>query len=74
MSLDEFRKEKLWLVLVDVVHALVLYPSHKAYIRDVILPEKPEITASELAARLNMALGEAIVILYELTSERASKP
>jgi len=74
MSLDELRKEKLWPVLVEAVHALVLYPSHKAYIRDVILPEKPEITASELAARLNMALGEAIVILYELTSERASKP
>lgn len=74
MSLDEFRKEKLWPVLVEAVHALVLYPSHKAYIRDVILPEKPEITTSELAARLNMALGEAIVILYELTSERASKP
>lgn len=74
MSLDEFRKEKLWPVLVEAVHALVLYPSHKAYIRDVILPEKPEITASELAARLNMALGEAIVILDELAVERTSKP
>ncbi len=73
MSLDEFGKEKLWPVLVEAVHALVLYPSHKAYIRDMILPEKPEITASELAARLNMSVGEAIVILAELVSEKSAR-
>jgi hypothetical protein len=71
MSLDEFKKEKLWPVLVEAVHALVLYPSHKAYVRNVILPEKPEITASELAARLNMPVGEALVILFELQAEKA---
>jgi hypothetical protein len=70
MSLDEFSKEKLQSLLAEAVHALVLYPSHKAYIRDVILPEKPEITASELAARLNMPVGEAMVILAELVSEK----
>jgi hypothetical protein len=47
-----------------------MYPSHKAYTRDEMLPEKPDITASELANRLNMPLGEAIVILYDLAEER----
>ena len=64
--------EKLWPVLVEAVHALVLYPSHKAYTRDRILPEKPETTPTDLAVRLGMPLGEAIVILAELASEKAS--
>jgi DNA-binding IclR family transcriptional regulator len=50
-----------------------LYPSHKAYVRDVILSEKPEITVDELAIRLNMPKGEAHVILTELAQERTLK-
>lgn len=74
MSSEEYSREKLWPTLVEAVHALVLYPNHKAYTRDVILPEKPETTPAELAARLNLPLGEALVILYELTAERMPKP
>ena len=70
MSAEEYMKEKLWNILVETVHASVMYPSHKAYTRNEILREKPEINASELANRLNMPLGEAIVILYELAEER----
>lgn len=65
-------KEKLWTVLVETVHASVMYPSHKAYTRETILQEKPDITASELASRMSMPLGEALVILHELTEERKS--
>lgn len=65
-------KEKLWSVLVETVHASVMYPTHKAYIRDTIMPAKPDIEASELANRLNMPLGEALVILYELAEESKS--
>ena len=72
MSLEEYMKEKLWPVLVETVHASVMYPSHKAYTREMILNEKPEITASELANRMSMSLGEALVILYELAEERKS--
>jgi hypothetical protein len=72
MSLEEYMKEKLWSILVETVHASVMYPSHKAYTRDEILPEKPDITASELANRLDMPLGEALVILHELAEERKS--
>jgi hypothetical protein len=72
MSLEEYMKEKLWSVLVETVHASVMYPSHKAYTRETILQEKPDITASELASRMSMPLGEALVILYELSEERKS--
>jgi len=70
--LEEYTKEKLWLLLVETVHATVMYPSHKAYTRESILREKPDITATELANRLNMPVGEALVILYELAEERKS--
>jgi hypothetical protein len=70
MNLEEYSKEKLWKLLVQAVHASVMYPTHKAYAREKILPEKPEVSADELAGRLNMPLGEALVILDELTDER----
>ncbi len=72
MSFEEYEKEKLWPILLETVHALVMYAHHKAYTREVILNEKPDITPAELAARLKMPLGEAIVILYELKNERNS--
>lgn len=74
MSTEEYLKEKLWPILVETVHALVLYTNHKAYIRGTIIPESPDITATELAAKLNMPIGEAIVILYELGEEKSGFP
>jgi len=70
MSLEEYTKEKLWLILIETVHSLVMYPNHKAYTREAILNEKPGITPSELAVRLKIPLGEALVILHELANER----
>ena len=62
-------KEKLWPILVETVHTLVMFPNHKAYTRGVILREKPDITFLELAVQLHISVGEAIVILYELAGE-----
>ncbi len=70
MSLEEYVKEKLWPILVETVHALVMYPNHKAYTKEVVLHEKPDIKPEELAVKLGMPLGEALVILYELANER----
>jgi hypothetical protein len=70
MSIEEYTKEKLWPILVETVHAIIMYPNHKAYTREVILHEKPDITPAELAARLNVPLGEALVMLFELADER----
>jgi len=73
MSFEEYTKEKLWPILTETVHALVMYPNHKSYTREAILNEKPEIKPAELAARLKIPLGEALVILYELAEERHLK-
>jgi hypothetical protein len=70
MNLEEYSKEALWQLLVETVHASVMYPTHKGYTRDSILPQKSDITANELAGRLGMPLGEATVILSELVEER----
>jgi len=69
MSLEEYTKEKLWPILVETVHAMVMYAHHKAYTREVVLHEKPDISPQELASKLGIPLGEALVILYELKNE-----
>jgi hypothetical protein len=50
---------------------MVMYPHHKAYTRDVALHEKPDIKPMELAAKLGIPFGEALVILYELEKEKS---
>lgn len=66
---NELEKNPLWGVLVETTHSLPLYKSHKNYIQEVIIPEKPDIKPEEISERLNMALGEAMVILEELNQE-----
>lgn len=70
MSLEEYTKDKFWPILVETVHAMVMYPNHKSYTREAILSQKPDIKPEELAVRLRIPLGEALVILCELTNER----
>jgi hypothetical protein len=72
MSLEDYTKDKLWLILVETVHANVMYPTHKSYTRDVILPAKPDILAEELSSKLNLPVGEGLVILHELAGEAKS--
>ena len=74
MNVEEYTKEKLWPILLETAHALVMYPSHKGYTPDVILNEKPDTTPEQLATRLGIPLGEALSILYELSEERKLKP
>ncbi len=69
MNLEEYTKERLWQLLLETVHASVMYPTHKAYTRDSILPQEAAVSATELAGRLGMPLGEALVILSELVQE-----
>jgi len=74
MSFEEYVKNPLWLLLVETVHAMVMYPHHKAYTRDVVLHEQPDVTARDLAAKLGIPLGEALVILYELRKQKSEEP
>jgi len=66
LSWEDYVKNPLWQVLVDTVHTIVMFPHHKAYVRDTLLIGQPQITAEDLAAKLNISLGESLVILYEL--------
>ncbi len=71
MSFEEYVSNPLWPVLVETVHTMILYPHHKAYTRDVVLHEQPDMTPSDLAAKLGLPLGEALVILYELQKQKS---
>jgi hypothetical protein len=62
-------ENELWPILVDTVQSLILYQHHKAYVRDVLLPDKPESSPRDLTLDLGISLGEAMVILYELRHE-----
>jgi hypothetical protein len=66
MSLKEYEDNPLWPILVETVHAMVLYPHHKAYIRDVALHENPDATPNDLSTKLGIPYGEALVIHCEL--------
>jgi hypothetical protein len=70
LNLDEYSKEKLWQLLVEAIHGSFMYPSHKAYVRDSILPTQPDVSALEIAQRLSIPLAEGIVILEELTDAK----
>ena len=65
-------KNPLWGVLVEVIHSLPLYRSHKNYIKEVILPDKPNVKPEEISERLGMPLGETMVILEELGRENSA--
>lgn len=70
MSQEKYTHSSLWPTLVETVHAMIMYPHHKAYVRDIFLKEKPNLTAKLLATKLGIPLGEALVILHELAEER----
>jgi len=61
--------ESLCEVLIDTVHAMIMYPYHLSYVRDVVLQEKPDVTPLQVSGRIGIPLGEALVILYELRKE-----
>ncbi len=69
MDLERVEEDPLWAILVEVVHALPMYPSHKAYVRDVLMHERPGLLPEELSQILDIPLGEALVILHELRCE-----
>jgi hypothetical protein len=66
----EYLENPLWPILVETVHAMVMYPHHKAYVRDRMLNKHPEMKPRELASALGISLGEALVIIYELSSQK----
>ena len=62
----DYKSSPLWTILVETVKSTPLYNEHKAYVRDRILAEKPDISPEELSARIGIPIGEALVLLDEL--------
>jgi hypothetical protein len=73
LDLADYSKEKLWQLLVEAVHGSFMYASHKAYVRDSILPNQPDVSALELAERLNIPVAEGMVILEELAEAKKAQ-
>jgi hypothetical protein len=65
------QADELWKLLIETVHSLPMYKNHKRYVQEVMLKERPDISAKELAVQINVPLGEAMVMLDEL---RAASP
>lgn len=70
---SKYINNPLWPILVETAHAIIMYRYHKAYVKEKILPENSNITARELSAKMNIPLGEALVILYELKNDGSLK-
>jgi hypothetical protein len=66
---QELERNPLWLILVETAHALPLYVSHKVYVKNTLLIQAPGMTAEEISQRLDISLGEAMVIFHELKNE-----
>ena len=61
-----YKKNALWGMLVEVVKSLPNFEKHLAFVRDEVLPRKPEIEAEELSKLISIPLAEALVILDAL--------
>ena len=59
-------KDELWKLLIETVHSLPMFKSHKRYVEEIMIKETPGISPQELAVQLNITLGEAIVLLDEI--------
>ncbi len=66
VKLDELKKHPLWPILVETAQRNPLFPGVVSYALNNILPSMPNITPRELASRLSISLGEALVILDRL--------
>ena len=66
---QQLRESPLWPILVETTHSLPLFKQHKNYIKDNLLPKTPSITPEEISERLAIPLGEALVIIEELTEK-----
>lgn len=73
MSIEEYVDNPLWPILVETVHSMVMYPHHKYYVQSVFLSERPDASPQDLAVSLGISLGEAMVILYELKTEKKER-
>ena len=66
---EEYKDNPIWHILVETAQKLPMYKAHLNYTKDVIIPESKQITPEELSQRLDISLGEAIVIISEINGD-----
>jgi hypothetical protein len=66
IALPVIGRDELWELLVETVHSLPMYRSHKRYVEEIMIKETPQISPRELAVQLNIPQGEAMILLDEI--------
>jgi hypothetical protein len=61
----EFKTHPLWKILVETAQRSPLYPGLSGYFKNNILPQQPNISVKELASKLSISIGEALVLLHD---------
>ncbi|MFW9919332.1 MAG: hypothetical protein ACFFED_07020 [Candidatus Thorarchaeota archaeon] len=69
VNLSEFKTNPLWPILVETTMRSPLYSGLVGYIHDQIIPNNPDISPKELASKLSISIGEALVILDSIRYE-----
>jgi hypothetical protein len=67
---EEVKSNILWNVLQDTARRNPLYSNLTAFTKLKILPTNPTISAKELASKLSISLGEALVLLADLKERK----
>ncbi|TFG15572.1 hypothetical protein EU537_00700 [Candidatus Thorarchaeota archaeon] len=70
IDIKNFKSHPLWDILVETARRSPLYSGLSGYIRDNILPNNPEISPKQLASKLSISIGEALVILDAIKSNK----
>ena len=69
IDLSELKRNPLWPILVETTRKSPLYSGLVGYIHDQVIPNNPDISPRELASKLTITIGEALVILDALRCE-----
>ena len=69
INIADFKGHPLWSLLIETAKSNPLFAGNAGYAQNYILPKNPKITAKELASKLSITVGEALVILEGLMPE-----
>ena len=61
----EFKTHPLWKILVETARRSPLYAGLSGYCKNKILPHQPNISVKELARKMSISIGEALVLLHD---------
>jgi hypothetical protein len=69
INVADFKGHPLWDILQETVQSRPTYANLAGYARKNVISDNPTISARELASRLSITVGEALVILHGIEDE-----